>query len=96
MAQVDRDLNERIAKMRGVRAAITLNANQLEQNAKTIRAQHFVTGQLKVTHTRGTLDHFVNLEDPNVLSIEYGHFTRGGGRFVRGLHILTRAMGAMF
>lgn len=93
MAQVDRNLDRQVAGMRGVQAELTREARGIEARAQAIRAQHFDTGRLKVERTRGAVDRFVSLEDPNVLSIEYGHFTKSGS-FVPGLHILAKASGA--
>lgn len=98
MASVEKGLDRRVAGMRGVQAELTEEAKQVEARAKAIRAQHYLTGRLKVERTRGVVDRFVSLEDPNVLSIEYGHWsgTRGSANrtWVEGLHILAKASGA--
>lgn len=48
-------------------------------------------GRNKITQSKGSVDHFVNLEGPAPLATENGWHTNNGG-FVRGLNILKGAI----
>lgn len=92
MAWLERDLDERVAKMLGPRAEVTKHAKLVEAKAKVLLAAHFLTGASDIERTRGTLDHFVSLVDEAAGAIEWGHFMKSG-EYVEGLHIMTRAAG---
>lgn len=88
--------NEWFAKRRVVRRALRQEANEIESRAKARLAAHRHPGddsRAIITHTRGDLDHFINLVDPAALSIEFGHFTKDGSSFVEGLFIVLGAAG---
>lgn len=54
-------------------------------------AGHRKQGTHKVTQTKGSVDHFVNLEGEAALSVENGWHTKSGG-FVKGLDIVKGAI----
>jgi hypothetical protein len=61
------------------------------QRARALLAVHRKTGSHRITQTKGKVDHFVNLEGPDSISVELGHHNHRGGQFVQGLHILRNA-----
>lgn len=58
-------------------------------------AEHRKTGEHRITQTKGTVDHFVNLEGGNALSVEEGHFSNSHTEiiYVDGIHVLRDSIG---
>lgn len=51
-------------------------------------ARHRKTGNHRITQTKGTVDHFVNLEGEAAMAVEVGHHNKRTGEFVPGIHVL--------
>lgn len=73
-------------------------AKQVGGRAEARLAAHRHSGNAEVNVTHGDVDSFVNLEDPAVLSIEFGHLVKGKfetdkPKHVPGLYIITGAAG---
>lgn len=96
MAQVhiDRNCNDVVAHLAGVKAEVKATAEGGAARAKAILGAHHHSGDAKITLTRGKLDWFVNLDDTAgdkaAAAIEFGHVTRGG-RSVQGVHAISGA-----
>lgn len=95
MADVDADLDQQIAHMAGVKAAVYAKAQQGAGRAAAVLAAHRYEGDSEINVTRGNkTDAFVNLDDTRgdhaAGAIEYG---RSGGRggATQGVHALSRA-----
>lgn len=92
-------MSRHIAHMDGVHDAVGDAARQVARSAQGRLAIHRKTGQAKVTLTEGDVDWFVNLDDPNAMSIEFGHFLRDDFNIevehVEGLYIITGAAGLL-
>ncbi|MFE3461369.1 DUF5403 family protein [Nocardiopsis aegyptia] len=98
MATLYRSLERTVARMPGVRDAVHEHAQEVGTTASALLAAHRHTGTASVTVTRGRVDSFVNLDDPNVLTLEYGRaggVSDSGRRYgpMEGLYILHRAAG---
>lgn len=66
--------------------------DRLFQPAVRRLASHRDTGKHKITQTKGTVDHFVNLEGVAAMAIEVGHHNHRDGEFVPGIHVLGRSL----
>lgn len=81
----------------GIKRATKSAADEVGAKAQANLAAHRYEGQAKIEVEQGAVvDAFVNLVDPNALSIEFGHNikqTKGGPvlGYVPGLGILRRA-----
>ena len=90
-------LYEIIVRKPGVKAATKAGAEVTGAKAEANLAMHRYEGQAKIEVTQGNVvDAFVNLVDPNALSIEFGHNikqTKDGPilGYVPGLGILRQA-----
>lgn len=90
-------LYEIIVRKPGVKAATKAGAEVTGAKAEANLAMHRYEGQAKIEVTQGNVvDAFVNLVDPNALSIEFGHNikqTKDGPilGYVPGLGILRGA-----
>lgn len=96
MATVRPNLDDIVAHMPGVRAAVTAKAREIEARAKALLSEHRHEGESKIRRERaGGPDSLVSLVDPAALSIEYGHgeYVRNGRRIgaSQGLYVMTRA-----
>ncbi len=93
MATVRKGLDKRLARLPQVQAELDRVAGEVLDAAKTRAAAHRDTGQLaeSLTVERGRVDRRVESDDPNILSIEYGHTDVKTGKHVAGLHILSGA-----
>jgi hypothetical protein len=56
--------------------------------ARTKLARHRKTGDHHITQTKGSVDHFVNLEGSAAMAVELGHHNIRNGEFVPGIHVL--------
>jgi hypothetical protein len=96
MAEVDRDINDVVAHLPGVRAAVRAAARGIGTRAEANLAQHRHDGDAEIEVTYGSTDAHVSLVDEAALSIEFGHFTDDGEidanvTYVPGLRILRDA-----
>lgn len=97
MASVTRNLDAKVAHMRGVKAEVRRVGDGIGARAKARLAAHKSTGSAEVVVEHGITDTVVALVDPAALSIEFGRggFTTRSGRKVGpmdGLHIVTGAV----
>lgn len=96
MAEVDRNINDIVSHLPGVRASVRAAAREIGTRAEANLAQHRHDGDAKIEVTYGRTDAHVSLVDEAALSIEYGHFTDDGETnaqvtYVPGLRILRDA-----
>ena len=96
MAEVDPYTEQIVAKVAGVRAELRTHRDRIKVRAKAGLDEHRdgAKRKAKITSSSGTVDYFVNLDDPDggAAGIEFG-WTRKDGKPVEGLHVLRRAMG---
>jgi hypothetical protein len=92
MVSLNKNLEEIIAGLEGVRDEVHHVAEVGAAEAEARLAAHHYTGDAKVTLTHGKKDSFVNLEDPAALSIEFGGYNHWAKRRLPGLYIITGAM----
>ena len=96
----EKAMNHVISHLEGVKAAVHTEAEIIAGRAEGRLAQHRKTGQAQINVTQGDTDSFVNLDDPNAMSIEFGHWVKGkyetsAPRFVPGLYIISEAAGLL-
>lgn len=93
MASVRKGLDRRLARLPQVQAELDRVAGEVLDAAKTRANAHRDTGKLaeSLEVKRGRVDRRVESDDPNILSIEYGHTDQKTGKHVAGLHILSAA-----
>jgi uncharacterized protein DUF5403 len=93
MASVRQGLDKRLARLPQVLAELDQVAAEVLDTAKARAIAHRDTGRLanSLKVKRGRVDRRVESDDPNILSIEYGHTDPKTGKHVAGLHILSGA-----
>ncbi len=93
MATVRKGLGKRLARLPQVQAELDRVAGDVLDAANARAQAHRDSGQLadSLSVERGRVDRRVESDDPNILSIEYGHTDVKSGRHVAGLHILSGA-----
>ncbi|WP_117198976.1 DUF5403 family protein [Nocardiopsis sp. TNDT3] len=99
MARVDKNCNAKVARLPGVKGAVRDRAEILARRARGLLAAHRETGQARIVVTKGKIDAFVSLEDPNAAAIEYGReagVSSSGRPYAaqEGLYIIHRTIGA--
>lgn len=57
--------------------------------ARGILSAHRKTGQHRITQTKGGVDHYVNLEGSDALSVELGHHHNISGEWVDGIGVFS-------
>ena len=94
----ERDLNKHLSQDDKVQKALRARAKKMERVGKALLAAHRDTGAHSVKYEGhrssvqfGHIDHYVVLDGPAPISVEFGHRTKNG-RWVHGLYIMTRAM----
>ena len=94
MDQVDlyKNLEKTVSHTEDVEIALRKQTAVLASAARARLARHRKTGDHHITTTKGSIDHFVNLEGAASMAVEEGWFT-DGGRFVDGLHVLGHLIG---
>jgi hypothetical protein len=90
-----RSINRVISRLPEVNRALQLEAKSRAKIAEAIRAMHERTGNLSVKVEHGRVDWYIVLDDPAAFSIEFGHMNKRTGKYVEGLHILSKATGLM-
>ena len=97
MATVNKNVAAIVARHPDVKKTVNDKAQELAGRARSLLAAHRVTGETKITVTRGRVDSFVSMVGEGALSIEWGHGEYSyKGREVgasQGLYIITRAAG---
>lgn len=93
MASVSRNINKRVAGMRGVHAAVMDLAHDIGGEAEVLLSEHFHSGDARIEVNRaGRYDAVVELVDEAALSIEFGRGPNENGQgAMEGLHILGKA-----
>ncbi len=93
----EKDIREATAKMKPTQDALEKHAKKIKKAAETYLAGHRKTGAHTIkyeghssTVNYGHIDHYVVMEGPAPVSVEYGHMTKNG-KWVHGLYIMTRA-----
>lgn len=89
-----RVMNEKVSSLPGVVAEVSAEASRIAGRARARLAVHKPgkdgrIGPSNISVTHGRTDSFVNLDDENAMSIEFGAPHRGEP----GLYILTGASG---
>ena len=97
MASVDKNAGVIIARMVSASGELDKAAEKVVQRARQNAAGHTKTGHYsssfgtaKVPGKKGVVDTVAYNDDPAAMSIEFGHYTKGG-KFVPGKFNLTRA-----
>lgn len=92
--------NHFIASLGEVQREVQETALDGGVDAERRLAAHRDTGAASVSVTEGDIDAFINLDDPNALSIEFGHLVKGKyerdePKYVPGLYIITGGAGLL-
>lgn len=95
-------LNDIVSKVEPVQNDLERRAARKEAQAQSKLNAHRDTGKAKIRREKGWVDHYVILDDPNAMQIEFGHkgyeqerySTKRGHYKIRvgpskGLHLLT-------
>lgn len=93
-----RDMSKELAQDGEVQQALRSHAHKIMHVAEVLLAIHRKTGSHSIKyegHTStvafGHIDHYVVMEGPAAVSVEFGHRTKNG-EWVQGLYVMTRAM----
>lgn len=90
--RIKANLERTIAHSNELEGILGDEAFDIFTRARANLARHRKTGTHKVTQTKGRVDHYVNLEGPDALSVEYGHHHNKSYEWVEGLYILRDAI----
>lgn len=91
-----RDISKHLAQDGDVQQTLRAAALRILKRAEALLAMHRDTGAHEVKYERlknvefGHIDHYVVLDGPAPVSVEFGHVAKNG-RWVQGLYIITRA-----
>jgi len=92
-----RDMSKHLAQDDSVQDALKSHAKKVMHVAEALLAAHRKTGSHSIkyeghrsTTPFGHIDHYVIMEGPAPISVEFGHRAENG-RWVHGLYIMTRA-----
>lgn len=93
-----RDMSKHLAQDGKVQKALIDRGKKMARVGKALLAMHRKTGAHDVkyeghrsTVAFGHIDHYVIMDGPAPISVEFGHHAENG-RWVQGLYVLTRAM----
>lgn len=92
------ELNKKLSMDDKVQEAVESVARQIYTAAFRDLAGHRKTGEHKIEISKernqkyGHIDWVVSMTGENSVSVEFGHWTRNGTTYVRGLYIITNAM----
>lgn len=93
-----RDMSKHLAQDDDVQKALRSHAKKVMHVAEALLAIHRKTGSHSIKYEGhraaaefGHIDHYVVMEGPAAVSVEFGHSTKGN-TWVQGLYIMTRAM----
>lgn len=91
-------ISKHLVKDPKVQDALQDHAKNISRAAESLLAMHRKTGAHSVKYEGhqksvnfGHIDHYVVLEGPAPISVEFGHRTKNG-TWVNGLYVMTRAM----
>lgn len=93
-----REFNKKLSMADEVQEALESVARQIYTAAYRDLAAHRKTGEHKIEISKernrkyGHIDWVVSMTGENSVSVEFGHWTRKGTTYVRGLYIITNAM----
>lgn len=87
------NLESVIARSDEVESILGDEAFQITTRARTTLAAHRKTGKHRITQTKGKVDHYVNLEGPDALSVELGHHHARTGEWVEGIGVFAEEWG---
>jgi hypothetical protein len=87
--------NEIVAHLPGVIDAVHDEAKERAGIAEGILRAHFHEGESKIEVTRGSVDSWVSLVDPNAVSIEFGRSGARGRGTSQGVFAVMGAFGAV-
>lgn len=92
-----RPMSKHLAKDDKVQSALRSHAKNIARVAEVLLAMHRDTGAHSIKYEGhrssvefGHIDHYVVMEGPAPVSVEFGHRTKAG-TWVSGLYIMTRA-----
>lgn len=85
------DLARLAAHTSEAREELDRQQSRIAQAARSNLAGHRQSGQHQIVTSTGAIDRYVQLEGEAALSVEAGHFTRGGTH-VAGTHVLRDAI----
>lgn len=92
------DFNKHLSMHTKVQQGMSVVAGKMHRNASASLAAHRKTGSHTIkfenqTNTKyGHIDHYVVMEGPAAVSVEYGHWSASHKRYVQGLYIMTNAL----
>jgi hypothetical protein len=90
-----RKTRKQLAQLPAVQAAVEALTLEIGVAAEALFASHDHPGGHHIEVDKAGTDGFVSLVGPAALSVEFGHFAGSrddvGRRYVKGLHILSRA-----
>ncbi|MGW7270815.1 DUF5403 family protein [Streptomyces sp. NPDC054864] len=94
MADVINDLERIVARMPGVREAIADETDASADRVRSVVEVHRHDGDLArgMAVRVNRVDGVVSLEDPAVVSINYGHWARDGITWVSGIHAIEAGL----
>jgi len=97
ITESSRDISKAVSKMDPVQDALTKHSRKVADMAASLLAPHRKTGAHDIDYIGhwsevqfGHIDHYVVMDGPAAVSVEFGHRTKEG-EWVRGLYIMTRA-----
>lgn len=91
MADLDANLDERMAHLAGVVSAVHDEGRAIAARAEAVLSAHHETGDHEIELETTRTDAIVSLTGTNAVSLEYGHHNVLTGEFTEGLFILTSA-----
>jgi hypothetical protein len=93
-----KDISKHLSQDDKVQKAVKARAQKMARMGKVLLSMHRKTGAHKVNYEGhratapfGHIDHYVVLDGPAPISVEFGHRAKNG-KWVHGLYIMTRAM----
>ena len=81
----------KLARLPSVQREVRARRGMIAAKARALFASHDRPGGHSIKTHDGAVDAYVSLVGPAAVSVEFGHFTAKGDRYVNGLHIMGRA-----
>lgn len=88
----ERAVNRLASREPETQAALKQAAAEIAAKARANLAAHRETGRHVITTTKGVVDHYINLEGPSAVSVEFGHHDKRTGKWVEGIRVLRDAL----
>ncbi|WP_030981222.1 DUF5403 family protein [Streptomyces sp. NRRL S-1813] len=94
MASVDPNLDRIVAHLPQVKTEVSRELSKRAARVRAVVNAHRDTGELagSLEVETSTVDSTVSIADPAVVSINYGHWTPGGGTYVEGIHAIEAGL----